>query len=560
MELPKGKYKSFPTINLKNRTWPNNAITKAPVWCSVDLRDGNQALINPMSVEQKIKLFKMICRVGFLEIETGFPSASKTEFSFVRSLVENRIIPDKVRTQVLTQARDHLIKKTFESLKGYKQAIVHLYNSTSEVQRRIVFRQNRDGITDIARKGADTIRKLTEQQNETNIMWQYSPESFSTTELDYAVEICSAVIDIWEPTPKKPIIINCPATVETSSPNIFADQIEYMHKHLPRRDSIILSVHPHNDRGTAVASAELSLLAGAQRIEGTLFGNGERTGNVDIATCALNLFSQGIEPKLDFSNIKEISSVIEYCTNIPVHQRHPYVGELVFTAFSGSHQDAIKKGIHSRKLSNNPIWEVPYLPIDPADIGRNYEPIVRVNSQSGKAGIAFVLEHEIGLELPRTLQVEFSHIVQERVDSTGLEINPDEIYKLFKQVFVLEAPLKLEFHKLYNKSNSNSLVTINASLQFLNQSIEIIGKGNGPIDALTNALNKHFSCSVTINNYHQHAIGSGATAKSVTYIEISTSNDVSFGVGFNENTMLASLKAVTSGFNRMINLGQLSIK
>ncbi|MCG8493811.1 MAG: 2-isopropylmalate synthase, partial [Sneathiellales bacterium] len=420
---PGDKYKAFEPINLPDRQWPSKVIDKAPIWCSVDLRDGNQALIEPMGHERKLRMFRHLVELGFKEIEVGFPSASQTDFDFVRFLIDNNEIPDDVKIQVLTQSREELIRRTFEAIKGTKQAIVHLYNSTSTLQRRVVFDMDREGIKEIAVEGAKLVRKLADEMPETRVQMEYSPESFTQTELDYACEVCAAVMDIWKPTLENKIIINLPATVEVAGPNVYADQIEWMHRNLPNRDKIILSLHPHNDRGTGVAAAEFGVMAGADRVEGTLFGNGERTGNVDVVNIAMNMYTQGVDPELDFSNINEVVRTVEYCNQLPVHPRHPYGGELVFTAFSGSHQDAIKKGFSALKQANSELWEIPYLPIDPQDLGRNYDAVIRVNSQSGKGGVAYLLQEDYGIELPRMLQVEFSKVIQQITDETGKELS-----------------------------------------------------------------------------------------------------------------------------------------
>ena len=483
------KYSPFERINLKKRTWPSSQISKAPIWCSVDLRDGNQALIEPMGIEKKLRFFSMLVDLGFKEIEIGFPSASETEFSFVRKLVDENLIPSDVKIQVLSQARDHLIKKTFEATDGAKNVIFHLYNSTSILQREVVFKKDKSGITKIATESAELVQKLSEEYIKTNWQFEYSPESFTGTELDYAAEVCNSVNKIWHKGNNK-TIINLPATVELSTPNIYADQIQWMNENLENRDNIILSLHPHNDRGTAVAAAELGLMAGADRIEGTLFGNGERTGNVDIVTLGLNLFSQGINPELDFSDINKTMREVEYCNQLPVHPRHPYAGDLVFTAFSGSHQDAIKKGFNEMRKSNDTSWRVPYLPIDPEDVGRSYEAVIRINSQSGKGGISYILEQDFGVTLPRRMQIEFSQVIQKLADDSGKELNSKEIWESFEENYLFSNSNKITYisHVVESSKEEDK---ISLTIKDNNKEIIINGEGNGPIDAFINALNDY---------------------------------------------------------------------
>ncbi len=548
------KYRPFKSIDLPDRTWPTRSPTMPPTWCSVDLRDGNQALIEPMDVARKLRLFEQLVAIGFKEIEIGFPAASQTEYAFVRQLIEQQLIPADVTVQVLTQSRPELISRTFESLRGVRRAIVHVYNSTSTLQRRVVFKTDRAGIIQIAVTGAVQIRELAQQQPETDWQFQYSPESFTGTELDFAVEICDAVTAAWQPTPERKVILNLPATVEMAMPNVYADQIEWFCRHVQRRNSVIISLHPHNDRGTGVAAAELAMLAGAERIEGTLFGNGERTGNVDIVTLALNLYTQGIDPKLDFSNINAIARCAEHCTQLPVHPRHPYVGELVFTAFSGSHQDAIKKGLAALEPAAH--WEVPYLPIDPADVGRSYESIIRVNSQSGKGGVAFLLERDYQLLLPRKLQIEFSRIVQSAADASGKELTSQELMQLFEAEYLAEAgPLSYRAHQLSISGDGADRERIALQVLEGKTSLTLHGTGTGPIDAAVRALD----LPIDVVGYHEHACGSGSDATAVAYVEISVSQGVElFGVGRHSNIITASLLAVLSAVNRAFRAGALA--
>jgi 2-isopropylmalate synthase len=558
--MPFHRYEPFTPIKLTDRTWPDKVIDRAPQWCAVDLRDGNQALIDPMDSARKLKMFELLVRMGYKEIEVGFPAASQTDFDFIRRIIEEDRVPDDVVIQVLTQARPELIERTFESLRGAKQAIVHLYNSTSTLQRRVVFGQDKDGITAIAVEGAKLCKKLAEDMGDTEIFFQYSPESFTGTELEYAVEVCDAVTEIWQPTPEKKVIVNLPATVEMATPNVYADQIEWMHRNLARRDSIVLSLHPHNDRGTAVAAAELGYMAGADRIEGCLFGNGERTGNVCLVTLGMNLFSQGIDPQIDFSDIDEIRRVVEYCNQLPVHPRHPYGGELVYTAFSGSHQDAIKKGFEHLErdaaAAGVPVdeykWAVPYLPIDPKDVGRTYEAVIRVNSQSGKGGVAYIMKAEHGLDLPRRLQIEFSQVIQARTDAEGGEVTPAEMWQTFTDEYLPNpaAPwgrFGLLAHR--NTSAGDGQDRISADVRVDGEIREISGVGNGPISAFVDAL-RRVGVEVRVLDYTEHALSAGADARAAAYTECQVDDRVLWGVGIDANTVTASLKAVLSAVNR----------
>ena len=550
MDNPINKYKAFKTINLKNRKWPTKVISAAPIWCSVDLRDGNQALIEPMGSERKNRMFALLCKLGFKEIEVGFPSASQTDYDFVRDLIKQKRIPSDVNIQVLTQARNELIEKTFQSLEGAKKAIIHFYNSTSTLQRRVVFNQDKEGIKNIAMNAALKIKELAEKNPSTDWSFEYSPESFTATEIDYAAEICDSVVKILKDSTNHKIIINLPATVEMSTPNIYGDQIEWMHCNLKERDNICLSLHPHNDRGTAVAAAEFGVMAGADRIEGTLFGNGERTGNVDIVTIALNMLTQGIDPKLDFSNINSVMREVEFCNQLPVHPRHPYAGDLVFTAFSGSHQDAIKKGFQAMKTSNDPKWAVPYLPIDPADLGRSYEAVVRINSQSGKGGVAFLLEKDHGVSLPRRLQISMSQKIQRLADQTGKEISTLEIWEIFEKNFLIPK----NGYKYIKHSSSSKDDTNNLELEMIfNNSKEIInGSGNGPIDAFINGLKTNLNLDLKVSDYNQSAISSGSDAKAGAYIELEMNGKTSWGVGINSSTTKASFEAIVVGISKLV--------
>ena len=549
------KYKPFEPIPLKERNWPNELIQSAPRWCSVDLRDGNQALIEPMGHERKKRMFKLLCDLGFKEIEVGFPAASETDFEFVRWLIEEKKIPSDVTIQVLTQARDHIIERTFESLKGASQAIVHFYNSTSTLQRKVVFDQDKEGVQKIATDGASLVKKLALANPETKWSFEYSPESFTGTELDYAAGVCDAVVDILKDVSSEKIIINLPATVEMATPNVYGDQIEWMNKNLKHRESISLSLHPHNDRGTAVAASEFGLMAGADRVEGTLFGNGERTGNVDIVTIALNLLTQGIDPELNFSDINAVIREVEYCNQLPVHPRHPYAGDLVFTAFSGSHQDAIKKGLNALQKSNDPEWEVPYLPIDPADLGRSYEAVVRINSQSGKGGIAFILEKDHGVSLPRRLQINLSEKVQKVADETGKEVMSRDIWKVFEKNYIaVEGKLELINYALSSTEDSegNTSDHVEISLKDEMDEVNLSGVGGGPIEAFVSAVNNHFSTSITVSDYHQHSVTSGADAKAAAFIELTQEGQNEWGAGIDGNTVKASFQAIVAGLNKLI--------
>ncbi len=554
-KMPIHKYRSFPQIDLPEREWPSRAIEQAPVWCSVDLRDGNQALVEPMGRHKKIKFFEHLVELGFKEIEVGFPAASDTDFDFVRHIVESEMIPDDVFIQVLTQAREELIRRTYESVEGAKNVIMHLYNSTSTLQRRVVFASDREGVKRIAVDGAIVCKELAPglEAGGTRLRFEYSPESFTGTELDYAVEVCHAVMDVWEPTAGEPMIFNLPATVEMASPSTYADQIEWMHRHFKEREKIILSLHPHNDRGTAVAAAELGVMAGAQRIEGTLFGNGERTGNVDLVTLALNLFSQGVDPGLDFTRIDESIKVAEYCNQLPVHERHPYAGELVYTAFSGSHQDAIKKGMTAIEKSNTELWEVPYLPIDPKDVGRDYEAIIRVNSQSGKGGIAYILQTDFGLDLPRELQVEFSKVIQRITEESGAEITSEQIWTTFAETYLDAAePYQLVDYRLNTDPHRSEIVTCASSIRNRGEVREIKGSGNGPIDAFVDSLKRECGIDARFLDYHQAALGSGSDVEAVCFIKMAGADGrEAHGVGIHPNTVTASIRAIVSAVNRM---------
>ena len=544
------KYKPFSSVELRDRTWPDKKITKAPIWCSVDLRDGNQALIEPMGHEKKVKMFELLCSLGFKEIEIGFPAASQTDYDFVRYLIEEKKIPNDVTIQVLTQSRQHIIEKTFESLIGIDKAIVHFYNSTSALQRKVVFDDDEEGIKKIAIDGALLIKELSKKYNKTNWRFEYSPESFTGTEVDFAAEVCNEVVNILKPCSDEKIIINLPATVEMSSPNVYGDQIEWMIRNLDNREDVIVSLHPHNDRGTAVGAAEIGVMAGADRVEGTLFGNGERTGNVDIVTLALNLLTQGVDPELELNNINHVIREVEYCNQLPVHPRHPYAGDLVFTAFSGSHQDAIKKGLSAISQSNNPYWEVPYLPIDPSDLGRTYEAVVRINSQSGKGGIAYILEKDHGVSLPRRLQISLSTKIQKVADETGKELLSHEIWDIFDKNFI-QGPNKAELisFELNTIDGGNDSIKVEAKLK--QNKLEFSGSGNGPIDAMIQGINEKMGLSLSVTDYHQHSLGTGSDAKAVAYIEVSDGNKTRWGVGIDENTIRASLRAIMIGFDKI---------
>ena len=556
------KYKksNFHPKNFKNRQWPDNEIVNAPIWCSVDLRDGNQSLPIPMNVSEKIEMFNMLLDVGFKEIEIGFPSASQTEYDFLRKLIDEDLIPKDVTIQVLTQSREHLIVKTFEALKGCKKAIVHLYNSTSTLQRDVVFNKSKKEIIDIAVEGAKIFNREAKKYPNTQFKYEYSPESFTGTEMDYALEICEAVMDVWQPTPKNKMITNLPSTVEMTTPNLYADQIEWFSKNIRNRESVIISLHPHNDRGTSVAACELGLLAGADRIEGTLFGNGERTGNLDIITTAMNMYSNGVNPNLRFSNISEITEIYKKCTKLDVHVRHPYAGELVFCAFSGSHQDAIRKGMKVREERNECEWEVPYLPIDPHDLGREYTEIIRINSQSGKGGAIYIMENEFGFNIPKNMHKYFGRVIKEASDSRGSELSSQEIYDLFNEWYIdIATPYKLKKYKI-NSVNSdvydikncaeNNILEIEAVINFQGESYVIKGEGNGPIDAFNNAFKKKELKNYRFKNYYEHALSDGSHAKGVAYVEIEVDDEPYFGVGISENINTAAINALMNAINK----------
>ncbi|MDA9757606.1 2-isopropylmalate synthase [Pseudomonadota bacterium] len=553
MDKTNKKYKPYKPVSKENRSWPSKVIENAPIWCSVDLRDGNQALIEPMGDERKKRMFNLLCKIGFKQIEIGFPAASQTDFDFTRYLINEKVIPSDVTIQVLTQARPEIIKRTFEALDGAPNAILHFYNSTSTLQRKVVFDKDKEGVKKIATDAAKLIKELSSEYKNTNWSFEYSPESFTGTELDYAVEVCDDVVDVLKESSNNKIIINLPATVEMSTANIYGDQIEWMSENFKNRENICLSLHPHNDRGTAIAASEFGLMAGADRVEGTLFGNGERTGNVDIVTLALNMYSQGINPNLDFSQINNVMREVEYCNQLPVHPRHPYAGDLVFTAFSGSHQDAIKKGLNALRSSNDPQWEVPYLPIDPADLGRTYEAVVRINSQSGKGGVAFLLEKDHGVSLPRRLQISMSQKIQKIADETGKEISTSEIWEIFHTNFVM--PKSGHSFKNYSLKTSDATDVsdhIKAEIEIDGKNHEISGSGNGPIDAFVNALNQKLSIDIKVSDYHQSAISSGSDAQAAAYIELQKGDKTSWGVGINPNTTKASFEAIIVGVAKLI--------
>jgi len=546
--IKKGKYKPYPKIDLPDRKWPDNTITKAPKWCSVDLRDGNQALINPMDMDKKLELFALLLKLGFKEIEVGFPSASKVEFDFLRKIVDENLIPDDVTVQVLVQAREHLIAKTFEALKGVKKATVHLYNSTSIAQRKIVFAKSQEEIIEIALNGIDLVKKY-EKEHDGEIFLEYSPESFTGTELEFAAKICNEVTARWGISDDRKVIINLPSTVEMATPNIYADQIEWMSRHLDNRENVIISTHTHNDRGTSIAATELALLAGANRVEGTLLSNGERTGNVDIITLALNMTTQGIDSKLDFSDVSEVVEVVQRCTEMPTHPRHPYVGELVYTAFSGSHQDAINKGLAYQKAKEDALWEVPYLPIDPEDVGRTYESIIRINSQSGKGGVAYILEKNYGYQLPKAMHPEIGRIVQAVSDSKGKELSPKEVFEIFKDTYfnVNEHISLINFTHSTTANNSTCQLTYS----YNGKEIVATGEGNGPIDACKKALMKDYKNGFILASYSEHSCGDKSSAKAVAYIEIQNKDTLScFGVGAHSDIATASIKALFCALNR----------
>ena len=554
-QMNPAKYSAYPPVNLPDRSWPNKLITAAPIWCSVDLRDGNQALIEPMDSLRKMRMFKTLVGMGFKEIEVGFPSASETDFNFLRELIDGGHVPDDVTIQVLTQAREHLIDRTIESLQGAPSAILHLYNSTSTLQRRVVFKSDRDGVKNIATDGAKMVAdRISKLGSETDLRLQYSPESFTGTELDYALDVCEAVMDIWQPTPENKTIINLPATVEMSTPNIYADQIEWMHRNFSRRDSMIISLHPHNDRGCGVAATELGLMAGADRVEGTLFGNGERTGNVDIITLGLNLFTQGIDPMLDMSDITSLVETAEFCNQLPVHQRHPYAGQLVHTAFSGSHQDAIRKGMEAIQNANDERWEVPYLPIDPADIGCTYEAIIRVNSQSGKAGSAWLLETEHHVRLPRGMEIEFSQTVQKQADASGREITADMIWDIYTSEYLnIDEPFCLISVETQPASLASDKERITAVIRHKGEEKSISATGNGPISAMVNALRDNFELEFTLADFGQNTRSSTSKAEAAAYVELKSGVDGRsiYGAGINTSITLAPLYALVSAINRL---------
>ena len=550
------KYIPFTPVSLPDRTWPNNRIEKAPTWCSVDLRDGNQALVTPMTLQEKLDFFKLLVDIGFKEIEVGFPSASETEYEILRALIDGHYIPDDVTIQVLVQAREHLIRKTFEAVRGAKNVIIHFYNSTSTLQRKVVFKKDMQGIIDIAVAGAKLVRELTEaDQSGTNFRYEYSPESFSGTEMDFAVDICHQVMETLGATKENPVILNLPNTVEMCTPNTYADQIEYFIRHLPNRDAAIISVHPHNDRGTGVACAELSMLAGADRVEGTLFGNGERTGNLDIVTVALNMFTQGVDPMLDFSHIDHVREIYERCTKMHVPERWPYAGKLAFTAFSGSHQDAINKGHEYMRESKTPYWEIPYLPIDPADVGREYEPIIRINSQSGKGGAAFIMDHNYGYHMPKAMHPEFGAVVQAECDKTGRELTANEVYELFHREFLnISEPYALSRAKFYEEAIAGSAANVthfSGVLSVRGQFVQLESRGNGPIDAFFNALGQAGIEGYSFISYSEHAISMGSDSQAVAYIELRVPGGRRiFGVGTEHNINFASVKGILSAINR----------
>jgi 2-isopropylmalate synthase len=550
--MPHDRYRPFALFDLPDRTWPARRIERAPRWCSVDLRDGNQALVEPMGWERKIRLFEALVAIGFFEIEVGFPSASQTEFDFVRRLISEGRIPDHVTIQVLTQCRDDLIDRTFEAIEGAPHSIVHFYNSTSTLQRRVVFREGREGITAIAVRAAERVKAAAAARPDQDIRFEYSPESFSATEIDYAIEICEAVMDVLEPTPEKPLILNLPATVEMATPNVYADQIEIFGRGLSRRDAVVVSVHPHNDRGCGVAAAELGLMAGAERVEGTLFGNGERTGNVDVVTLALNMMTQGVDPELDLRDLPALVRRVEHANRLPIHPRHPYAGELVYTAFSGSHQDAIRKGLSALHKQGNPIWEVPYLPIDPADVGRSYEAVIRINSQSGKGGIGYVLETEFGYELPRRMLIEFSKCVQQNADETGAEIVSEQVRTLFEREYLgIEGGPRLIGERRIAAHGDGTGDEVRAELEWGPVRFPLVGQGAGPIDAFVAALRTALGIEMRVGDYHEHALGAGAAATAVAYVEIVFGPDRRlFGAGAAPSIIEASFAAVLSAIAR----------
>ena len=556
LQDPSTKYRPATTVDLPDRTWPSRQITRAPRWMSTDLRDGNQALIEPMNSARKLRFFEQLVKIGLKEIEVAFPSASQTDFDFVRMLIEEDRIPEDVNIVVLTQARDDLIRRTVESVRGARRATVHLYNPIAPAWRRIVFNASREEIKEVAVSGTRLIRELTDAMPDTAWTYEYSPETFSLAELDFSLEVSDAVSAVWEPDANRPMVLNLPTTVECSTPNVFADQVEWMHRRLARREHIVLSVHPHNDRGTAVAAAELAVMAGADRVEGCLFGNGERTGNVDLVTLALNLYTQGVDPQLDFSDIDEVRQCVEHCNQLPVHPRHPYVGDLVFTAFSGSHQDAIRKGFAQQK--DDAIWEVPYLPIDPVDLGRSYDAVIRVNSQSGKGGMAYLLEQMHGIYMPRRLQIEFSRAVQAMTDETGLEASAADLYALFRREYLdVEAPLRYVSHRMVSASDTAAEVEIDIVRD--GRPMRMRGTGNGPIDAAVDAFTRGLGVAVRVMDYHEHAMTTGADANAACYIEVRVADSATgFGAGVDPSIVTASLKAVVSGINRHLQTRDMS--
>mgnify|MGYP003373098420 CR=1 FL=1 len=562
---PAAKYRPFTPLALPDRQWPSRTIDAAPVWCSVDLRDGNQALIEPMDTERKLRLFRLLVEMGYKEIEVGFPAASQTDYDFVRTLIDDGHIPEDVTVQVLTQAREPLIRRTFEALAGARSAIVHLYNSTSETQRRVVFGLDREGVRDIAVAGARLIAEAAARQPGTRWRFEYSPESFTGTELDFAVEVCNAVVDVWRPSAAEPMIVNLPATVEMATPNVYADQIEWMSRHLAHREAIVLSVHPHNDRGCGVAAAELALLAGAERVEGCLFGNGERTGNVCLVTLGLNLYTQGIDPGIDFSDINRVIRTVESCNQLPVHPRHPYGGDLVFTAFSGSHQDAIKKGLAARSVdlaAGEPAWDVPYLPVDPADLGRTYDAVIRVNSQSGKGGVAYLMERDYGFALPRLLQIEFGRVIQAQADATGKELSPVDIHAAFTREYLdARGPVAYVDHRTQHGAGNGRTERLVARVSVAGRELALSGAGNGPVDAFVNGLRQALGIAVQVQHYHEHALGVGEDAAAVAYVQlrIGAGQEAVYGVGIDPNIVTATLRAVVGAVNRGVACGGLAL-
>ena len=549
LKNPASKYRPFAPVRLTDRTWPDAVLNRPPIWCSVDLRDGNQALIEPMDIARKLRMFEKLVEIGFKEIEVGFPSASQTEFDFIRKLIDEDLVPGDVTIQVLTQAREPLIRRTFEALQGARRAIVHLYNATAPVMRKVVLGLDEEGIVELATRQARLFVELAAQQPQTDWIFQYSPEMFSGTELPFAKRVVDAVTGVWQPTRERKCVINLPSTVEHSTPNIFADMIEWMHRNLARREAIVLSIHPHNDRGTGTAAGEFAIMAGADRLEGCLFGNGERTGNIDLVNVALNLYSQGVDPGLDFSDIDEIRRTVEHCNQLPVHPRHPYAGDLVYTSFSGSHQDAIKKALAARREGD--IWDMPYLPLDPKDLGRTYEAVIRVNSQSGKGGISYLLESEYGLELPRRLQIEFSQVVQGVMDATGKELTAQDLFQLFDREYGVHS-IPAPRHQVLEQAQgaTGALVSLAAEVVLDGRSLSIRGEGTGPIDAFVEGLAAATGEQVRVLDYHEHAIASGANAQAVAYLELRIGERTLFGVGIDSNIVSASLKAIVSGLQR----------